>query len=331
MNPTVSVIIPVYNAENYIRRLVHSLNSQTYKNFEAIFVDDGSKDNTYKILCEFTNQYPYITILKQVNSGAPAARNKGLSQALGEYIYFCDADDELDPKTIELLYNDAIRNQSDLVLGNYRKVNYERNIYKDICINPINLNNKKNILFLSPFPGNKLIRKSILIENNISFENVKIGQDLLFFQTLISHVNVVTCINEIIYYYYLNEGSISHSYDYRILGIIETLDYVEQYYDEHNLYKEYKYELQYLRNNHILTQIFKIPFIENRKDRKKIFKELSDNLNLNTLDLNYKYSQLLKIIFWLIPHLGWLFTSSITQPLMKAFFKWYNTKGYKNY
>ena len=330
LNPSITIIIPVYNAQVYLDRLVRSLNEQTYQNFEVILVNDGSTDKSPKMLDSYAEQYQHFTVIHQENSGAPVARNKGIKAAKGSYIYFCDADDELETTTLERFYDKVMHTGAELVLGYYKKIDLARHCSKDITFDSKILTDKKACMFLSPFPGNKLIKKSVIDEHQLLFERVKIGQDLLFYQMLLPHVDKIECVDENIYNYYVNEGSISHSYDARIVGIIETFNIMEAYYKKIQVYDLYKDELQYLKNNHILTQIFKVPFIKDVKLRKQVFTDLAANLNLDSLNQNKRYNKLSMFVFLLIPHLKFFFTNSITRPFVMKFFTWYNGRGYES-
>ena len=118
MNLKVSVIIPAYNAENDIEHCIESIISQTYKNTEIIIVNDGSKDNTKKILEKLNNKYENIIIINQKNNGVSASRNAGINMASGDYLMFVDSDDFLENIAIEHLLKNK---ENDLVLANYKK------------------------------------------------------------------------------------------------------------------------------------------------------------------------------------------------------------------
>ena len=134
-NPKVSIIIPVYNAEKYLKICLTSCANQTYQNLEIITIDDGSTDNSLSILQDFTKKHP-ITIKQQQNSGGSAARNAGLKLATGKYIYFLDADDCLFPNSIELLVTAAENSNADIVIGNYQTIDHNGNKLQDIiCCN----------------------------------------------------------------------------------------------------------------------------------------------------------------------------------------------------
>ncbi len=117
MQPLVSVIIPVYNAEKHLDACIGSVLAQTYKSFEIILVNDGSKDNSKAICEELASKHPSIVLVDQPNQGVSAARNAGLERAQGEYIAFLDADDTLPANSLESLVNGAKEYGADLIIG----------------------------------------------------------------------------------------------------------------------------------------------------------------------------------------------------------------------
>ena len=102
--PLITVIVPVYNVEKYLRECIDSILAQTYPNVELILVDDGSKDNSGKICDEYATTNPNVIVIHSKNGGLSAARNKGLDKARGEFIMFVDSDDFIDSNTIDALY-----------------------------------------------------------------------------------------------------------------------------------------------------------------------------------------------------------------------------------
>lgn len=117
MNEMISVIIPAYNAEKYIIECLDSIKNQTYKNIEIIVVDDGSTDNTFEVVQNYSKNLNNILLFHQENGGVCAARNKGLDLATGQYVMFVDADDFIPSDAIETLYNDIIKNDADMAVG----------------------------------------------------------------------------------------------------------------------------------------------------------------------------------------------------------------------
>lgn len=116
IHPVISVIIPVYNVERFLRRCLKSVVSQTFKDFEVICVNDGSPDNCDVILDEYKKYDARIKIVNQNNQGVSVARNTGLNVALGDYIFFIDPDDAIQPQTLEIAYYFAQKNKADLVV-----------------------------------------------------------------------------------------------------------------------------------------------------------------------------------------------------------------------
>lgn len=131
----ISVIVPVFNAEKYLKMCLNSLVSQTLKNIEIICIDDGSTDNSLAILDKFKSKDDRIKIIKQKNYGVSMARNNGISEAQGEYIGFVDADDWVDKDFFEKLYNAAQKYNADIATAGYyrrgkilrsKKLNYKK-------------------------------------------------------------------------------------------------------------------------------------------------------------------------------------------------------------
>ena len=120
--PLISIIIPAYNIEDYIGTCLDSLLKQTYKNLEIIVVDDGSSDNTGKIVDEYTIKYKNIKVIHKKNAGVSAARNSGLDLASGDYIGFVDGDDTVDEEMFEILINNAIKYDADISHCGYKMV-----------------------------------------------------------------------------------------------------------------------------------------------------------------------------------------------------------------
>ncbi|SDI32887.1 glycosyltransferase [Proteiniclasticum ruminis] len=112
----VSIVVPVYNTEKYLKRCIDSIIDQTFDNYEVILINDGSTDSSLDILKEYADEYDNFFLISQINMGQGAARNSGLSKAKGKYIYFMDSDDYILPDTIEFLYNACEKDELDLII-----------------------------------------------------------------------------------------------------------------------------------------------------------------------------------------------------------------------
>lgn len=236
MRKKISIIIPVYNCEKYIHETINSILNQTYKNVELILVNDGSTDNSYKI-CEEYKENTNVKILNQTNFGAPAARNKGLENATGEYIMFFDSDDILKSDAIEKMVNKIEKEKSDLVIGEVININEDGcELNKKRNYPVVNVkNNAQSIFLVDPFPGNKLYKANIIKEHSISFGNVRIGQDLNFYLKYCIYVKKASFIEDIVSKYRIVSTGISKTYSFKIFDIVESYNDVEKFYRKNNL------------------------------------------------------------------------------------------------
>ena len=122
MGIKVSVIVPIYNVEKYLRKCLDSLVNQTLKDIEIICINDGTKDNSVNIVNEYLQKYPNVILINQENQGLGMARNNAMKHAKGDYIAFVDSDDWVDLNMYEVLYNKAIETNADIVECDYRMV-----------------------------------------------------------------------------------------------------------------------------------------------------------------------------------------------------------------
>lgn len=215
-NPRVSVIVPVYNAENYIERCLYYLISQTIKDIEIIIVNDGSTDNTITIVEKIAKKDGRIKILEQENKLQGSARNKGLSIAKGEYIGFCDADDYIDYEYYEKLYKAAKKYDADIALAENVRVSKTKykprlnitkeEVFVDILDKFNACNQKKN-----ECPTNKIYRASYLLENNILFPEGVYCEDKLFSIKSVYYSNKIVTVPNVHYYYWENPNSTVNS------------------------------------------------------------------------------------------------------------------------
>lgn len=199
----ISVIIPVYNVEPYLRRCLESVCNQTLENIEIICVDDFSTDNSAKILQEYVAKYPNLkAVYFQKNQGVSSARNMGLNLAQGQYVAFVDSDDEIDLNFYEKLYTKAKETDADLVKGQAIEINY---------------NGKKNVIKQIP-EGSKwnflsywvlaIYKREIITKNNLSFSSDHlIGEDLLFLNKFLIAAQNLYLVNDVYYHYYRRENS----------------------------------------------------------------------------------------------------------------------------
>ncbi|RRT93464.1 glycosyltransferase family 2 protein [Empedobacter falsenii] len=197
MTPTISVIVPVYNAEEYLDKCINSILNQTYKDFELILVNDGSTDNSLKICNNYKIKDNRIKVIYKVNGGVSSARNIGIDKSTGEYILFIDADDFINTEFINNFVKESlspelfkIHGYTNILLDNTKtlsqlsnKIYEKRDVLKII---------EDGFLTSNGYPFSKLYSSKIIKEYNIKFdEGVKVCEDIIFNVNYIQHVNKI--------------------------------------------------------------------------------------------------------------------------------------------
>ncbi len=266
----ISIIIPVFNVEKYLRECLDSLLNQSYQDFEVICVDDGSTDESYKILEEYKNKDARFILIQQDNKGAGATRNRGLEVAKGDYIQFLDSDDYFEPNMLEKLYLTAQKNNADMVVCSARKVDENNNIIETgNPLWPINIDKVKFDKVFSPedykddifglfcvVPWNKLYKKSLIVDNGLKFQNLSSSNDVAFGH--ISRVcakRIIVIKDELINYRFNREGSIAKVRASSCENILNAADYVKKFLVSKGIYSNYKKSFINAFKNHIRSGI----------------------------------------------------------------------------
>lgn len=248
-NIKVSVVIPAYNVEKYIKQCLDSVINQTLKDIEIICINDGSKDNTLAILQEFAQKDSRIRLIDKVNEGISAARNQGMELARGEYISFIDSDDWIDENYLESLYNTAKKYNSDLACSSIIRVTGNRKRKKLIYTKEefSNDKNKKNELTNAPiysYVWNKIYNREKLLQSNVKFPVGRVYEDVIWCLKAIYYMDSVVTVPSAIYYYRKNPTSImstkseQNAKDYAI-SEKEMLEFAKE--KDLNLLNGYKY------------------------------------------------------------------------------------------
>ncbi|KZX14828.1 putative glycosyltransferase EpsH [Methanobrevibacter filiformis] len=262
--PKISVIIPVYNAENYLNKCLDSVINQSLKNFEIICINDGSTDNSLKILKEYANKDKRIKIINQENKGAGAARNKGLNTAKGEYIEFVDSDDWLENNTLDYLYSLAKNKNTDIIMFKLRPWNdkenkfFKRNDYELSALKKYFNHElyshheiKEELFNISVSPCNKFYKKDFLDNIHAKFPEGTIFEDNPFFFQVILNFKKLFIIDKYLYNRRVRENSVITSKDERYFGYIPIMNHVIETFKENKVYEEYETKLL----NHKISSI----------------------------------------------------------------------------
>lgn len=259
----ISVIIPVYNIEKYLRECLDSVSNQTLKDIEIICIDDGSTDSSPDILNEYSKKDKRIKIITQENKGQSSARNLGIKESQGEYIAFVDSDDFINPDMLEKLYLKAKDNNLDMVMckiatydNQTREIKdnvwyYMLGVFRDFEKEIFNHDDTKEFTcHIAVTPFNKLYKNSLLKDNAILFPEGVIFEDEKFFYDTYLRAKRISIVDEFLYYYRVNrKGStvdITKENDYTDLVLISKQ--IRETFKQTNNYEDYKH----LLNNRLI-------------------------------------------------------------------------------
>lgn len=236
-NIKVSVIIPIYNSEKYLKQCLDSVINQTLKEIEIIIINDGSTDNSLQIIQEYINKHSNIKLINKQNEGCYKARNIGLETANGEYIAFLDSDDYVEPKIYEKLYLKAKQTNADIVSADYYILN--NNKLKTVKLSSlIKLLEKANNtligaeeIILDAIHWSRIFKKRMLFEKNIKFHSdIYMADDAFFHIVTMLNASKIVYIPDVLYTYRISiKGSITSSYNERNFDCIKVAKKIMDY------------------------------------------------------------------------------------------------------
>jgi glycosyltransferase involved in cell wall biosynthesis len=254
----VSIVVPVYNTEKYLRRCLDALVHQTipHSELEIIAVNDGSTDSSPEILKEYENKYPeLVRVFNKTNGGQATARNLGIRMAKGEYIGFADSDDYVETTMFDKLWSLARMQDADLVECHYHSMleipseDGSFPTYKEIGTRgTICAHDDVRELFLNPqvSPWNKLYKKSVLIDNDVFFPEGMIYEDTSFYIKSLPFITKHAYLDEKLVYYSVRQSStMTKNLGAKVGDIFKVLDDITDFYHRKGIFTQYKDELEY--------------------------------------------------------------------------------------
>ena len=240
-----SVIVPVYNVENYLDKCLDSLVNQTLKELEIIVVNDGSTDSSQKIIDKYVKKHSNIKSYIKKNSGLSDTRNFGIRRATGEYITFIDSDDWVRLDMYQKMYEKAKDGDFDIVACdiNYVYPDHKKRVYT----NP--KGDTKNIkeVFINLYPAvcTKIFKRELFIDNNLEFKSGVWYEDVELMYRILPFIKNIGVVHEDFYQYLQRKKSITSTVSPKIYDYVNNFNGIINYYKENNLYDEYYKELEY--------------------------------------------------------------------------------------
>lgn len=304
----ISIIVPVYNVEKYIKRCIESILKQTYEYFEIILIDDGSTDNSSKICDEYYRQDKRIKVIHKENGGVSSSRNVGLDIAKGDYISFIDSDDYIEADMFEKMIETIVSNAADIVQCNFKSVcenekDSKNKIYKDVEVGNkyFALNEIVDIPF-SNVVWNKIYKKEVLSEIRFN-ENIKRFEDVDFTCRVLLNCNRYVKDDSQLYNYFQRQGSLcrANKYSLELLEAIYTQNERIKIFEEKNvpkyiLKKAYqRYFNDIIRHYNLIKNY--VDYYEKNNGYSILESLIKDRINNELIaELNIKIRRELKLI-----------------------------------
>ena len=304
-----SVIIPAYNAGNYLTRCIDSLLKQTFNHFEIIIINDGSEDNTEQIAISFQKKDKRIYYIRQANGGASSARNLGIEKAKGKWVTFVDADDEVQKDYLNNFFQTPL-SHNDLVIQGHTEVDYDnikavrhpiiehKTIWNNICIGVSRL----RLLHRGHSVG-KLYNLQILKNNELRFDpQWKYKEDLVFLLSYLRYTKRIIAIPNCSYIYYHNFGSLSSRkwpIDYLIDNtkfILKQINDIEQLYDN-RITQSYLNEYLSFCTQEQIDSLYHTPLVKGQQKRINYLRQMRDYNYTSSYPYKYKSDKTLSILF----------------------------------
>lgn len=328
--PKVSVVVPVYNCGEFLSDLVESMKTQTLSDFEVIFIDDGSKDNSAEVINKHLPEDSRFRYIYQENQGGGIARNTGISNANAEYVICIDADDLYEKDMLEVLYNRAKETDADITICKFKRWDMltgriangkgiEDKLLPDKEV--FSADDFENILeFTNPGPCNKLYKLDFIRKNNLFYSGTKIINDLKFGMVALCIANKIAVVDKALSTYrYQGSASNSKNREKKLECSVRVFKEIYEEFCNRNIYEKnenlyiskifdsIKYEMSFPVSDEVIALLKNFlsnaPFDKmTKKDKEKLFKlkrVKKQNfeytlLNILTFSLNksikYKYT-----------------------------------------
>lgn len=286
-NYKLSIVVAVYNLENYLPRCLDALVNQTLEEIEILCVDDGSTDSAPQIIDDYEKKYPKkVKAFHKKNGGEFTTRNYGLERATGEYVTFVDTDDYVEPNWAEKLYKAAHENNADIAVCGFERIDTKTNkvisknmVYFGNVLKEVS-NEDDFMLYINPAPWNKIYKLELVKDQR--FLNFRGFNDMVFLVSSLTKVRKIVFIPDILYHYYLRYDSQIHSVNKQdVENFKKYLLELKELYINENKYEEMKYILDSYVFIHLGISVMYRASYDKSIDMKKMMKETMEYIDLN--------------------------------------------------
>lgn len=261
--PSISIVMPVYNCEDYLEDTLNCVFDQTFKDFELVCVDDGSSDASLDILKEFAQKDSRLRIISQENKGSGAARNRGLKESNGKYLFFMDSDDYIVQDFLKISHKKISKGDFDFIMFQIASIRYGEKD-GDVMFTPYRLNEEfvfnyeinKTIVLNSYFaPWSKFYKKEFLEKLDILFDEELPYEDVLVHVKSMIEASNILFVPECMYYYRLDSQNSLTSDSTTHIKIFDVIESVRQYLMEKNLLDVFKMEFESFKTQQVIYHL----------------------------------------------------------------------------
>lgn len=286
--PKISIIVPVFNSEQFLRQCLNSLRNQTFVDFEVILVDDGSSDKSVEIIKEYTSKDARFSLIQQNHKFAGVARNTGMTVAKGEYLLFLDSDDFFDKDLLSTSYENAKTYDADISV--FSAFRYDSKTTKQTKMTWVcdpkrypkdnvfsKVDNLENLYaFTTAAPWTKLFKREFIERKRIRFQEVRSANDVVFVLTAIAEANRIFAQDKPLVFYRVNSGtSLQQTKDKDPLSFYYAVTGLKKQLINRNLYEQ----LQKPFLNYALSScIFNLTTLKNRENFEFLYNKLKNEI-----------------------------------------------------
>ncbi|MCK9265908.1 glycosyltransferase [bacterium] len=333
MRPLISVIVPIYNSEKYLKKCVTSIINQTYRNLEILLINDGSTDNSKNICNLFAKQDNRVRVINKNSGGVSDSRNRGIKESTGEYITFLDSDDYWEIETLEIALSVIIKEEADILIWGYYAdfLDYnEKLLFTKIVADNTGVYTKKDVLPLHTnenfwqifgYIWNKLYKSEIIKKGSFKFDkNISLGEDLLFNASLLSTLESIAIIETPLTHYIqrpkttLGTKFYHNVFELKVKSSEAKKNFLEEWgFDKKNIDKFYSRSV-FTSMKSSLKSIINTDELSKREKNKYIDNILQDSKTINMLTC-FKPKNIKESLFFFI------LKYKIFRPFLHKYFK----------